>query len=250
MIVKLDGDANGVVVTGAGPDANAASVALTRPDWGYVGIHLSPVPVAVASQLGLKDKGVMIRNVAKGSPADKAGLDRYDVIVVIGKGKPLKNVEQFINVVHKLKPGDAMALTVLRGGRQKPIDLTLGKRPSGEIEYVYEEDPDDQVKDEFRFRRGMMRKEDGKWVFEAPDGKPLEVAIQILNAMTNKPWGNIRVQTQVIGDPNRTRVVTVTSVTNGRTLSVKSGAKGKIKVTRTTPDGKIKTATYDNADQL
>ncbi len=138
LTVKVDGDANGAVVTGISPGANGAAVAI-RPDWGYVGIQVTPVLAAVASQLRLKDRGVMIRNVAKGSPADKAGLDRYDVIVMIGKDKPVKNVVQFIQAVRKCKPGEALALTTLRGGKQKVIDLTPGKRPTGEIEYVYEE---------------------------------------------------------------------------------------------------------------
>lgn len=250
LTLKLGGDANGLVVTGMSPDGNGAVVTLTRPDWGYVGIQVTPVPAAVASQLRLKDEGVMIRNVAKGSPADKAGIDRYDVIVALGKDKPAKNVAQFILAARKCKPGEALALTVIRGGRQEVIDLTLGERPRGKIAYVYEEDPDDQVQDEFRFRRGLMRKEDGKWVFDTPGVKSIELPIQILRAMPNGPWGNIRVQTQITGDPNHTRQVSVTSVTNVRTLSIKSGAKGTIEVTRTTPDGKRETATYDDADQL
>ncbi len=250
VTVKLDGNSNGAVVTGTGADANAVP-AVVGAEWGYVGVHLSPVPVAVASQLRLQGKGVMIRNVAKGSPADRAGLDRYDVIVTIGKDKPVQTIQQFIQTVHKLKPGDVLALKVLRGGRQKPIAVTLGKMPDGQIEYIYEDDPDDQVKDEFSIRRGMLRKKDGKWVFETPDGKPVELSLpQILKAMRNKAWGNIRVQTQAIGAANNKRQVSVTSITNGKTLSVKSGADDKIEVTRTTPDGKSKKATYNNADQL
>jgi len=248
LTVKVADDANDVVVTG--PDANAAP-AVVQSELGYVGVHLSPVPAAVASQLRLKDKGVMVRNVAKGSPADKAGLDRYDVIIAIGKDKPVKTVPEFIHTVHKLKAGEVLDLTVLRAGTQKPISVTLGKRSAGRLEYIYEEDPDDQVKDEFSIRRGMLRKKDGKWVFETPDGKPVELPLpQILKAMPNEAWGNIRVQTQSIGDANNTRQVTVTSVTNGKTLSVKSGADDKIEVTRTTPDGKSNKATYENADQL
>lgn len=250
MVVTLDDDANGEVVTGVGADANA-DLQLVRPDLGYVGVHLGPVPAAVASQLRLQGKGVMIRNVAKDSPAYSAGLDRYDVITMIGKDKPVQTAQQFVRMVRKLKQGDVLDLAVLRGGRQKPVAVTLGKRPAGQIAYIYEEDPDDQVKDEFSIRRGMLRKKDGKWIFETPDGKPVELPLpQILKAMPNKAWGNIHVQTRAIGDANNTRQISITSVTNGKTLSVKSLADDKIEVTRKKPDGKSKTDLYDNADQL
>jgi len=246
--VKVAGDANGLVVTGL--DANTVSVGV-QSELGYVGVHLSPVPAAVASQLRLKGKGVMIRNVAKGSPADRAGLDRYDVIVMTGKDKPVKTVQQFIRAVHKLNAGEVLPLTILRAGTQKSISVTLGKRPAGQVEYIYEDDPDDQIKDEFSIRRGMLRKKDGKWVFETPDGKPVELPMpQILKAMPDKAWGNIHVQTQAIGDAGNKRHISISSITNGKTLSVKSGADDKIEVTRKTPDGKSKTAVYDNADQL
>ena len=54
---------------------------------GWIGIRIAPVSSELASHLKLKEgAGLMISNIVKGSPADKAGLGRYDVMLkVAGK---------------------------------------------------------------------------------------------------------------------------------------------------------------------
>ena len=70
---------------------------ITRP---YLGVSLYTVDQTAISQLKLKvDKGVLIVQVAAGSPADKAGLKQYDVIVSIG-GQEVNAVEELTQILH------------------------------------------------------------------------------------------------------------------------------------------------------
>ena len=56
---------------------------------GYLGVNFDKLSPKLAKSLGLSsDKGVIITNVQKGSPADKAGLKVEDVIVQFD-GKPV-----------------------------------------------------------------------------------------------------------------------------------------------------------------
>jgi S1-C subfamily serine protease len=109
----------------------------------YLGVHIVTVPSDVAASLNVP-AGVAVRDVVSGSPASKAGLkgasgstvvngQSYptggDVIVAMN-GKPVSTDEALQNAVSALKPGTAITLTVSRGGSQRTVQVTLGRRPS------------------------------------------------------------------------------------------------------------------------
>ena len=258
MVVVRDG--NTVRVTRAAPDKaiEAAKAASVRTDRPHIGIHVSPVPAAVASHLRLKAGGVMVRNVAKNSPADKAGLERYDVIVSISvlgaekqKDVPVQGVDPFIKAVGARKVGETLKLGVIRGGRKRSVEVTLGKPLAGPIEYKYADDPDDEVLDELRLHRGMMRRKNGTWVLDTPEGMSVALPKGLLKALPERLRGRAIVRTKTVGgDANGDREISVTSVIDGRTLSFRESADGKITVTRTDRAGKREETVYDDADQL
>jgi len=254
VTITLVADANGLqVVDGPGGGTRVLTTARPRGDRPYVGVHVSPVPAAVASQLCLTGGGVMIRNVAKDSPADKAGVEQFDVIVEMSNNEesvPVKSVEQFIDAVAGCKDGQKLTLKVIRGGKQRPIELTLGKPPAGPIVYKYADEPDDLVNNELRVSRGLLRMKDGKWVLEGPEGSSVELPGDVFKALPRGPMARMLVQSQVVGDPNGPHEVTVTSMIDGRELAFKKLADGKIEVRRKGPDGKAETKTYDSVQQL
>lgn len=102
-----------------------------RPDESpvWLGLQLSPVPPPLGAHLRLDKNGVMVRNVFRDSPADRAGIDQFDVIVEVNGDKVSGDVGTFINRLNDRKPGDTVELTVLHGGKVKPIRITLADRP-------------------------------------------------------------------------------------------------------------------------
>lgn len=71
--------------------------------------------------------GALIRDVAPGGPAARAGLAPGDVILAVGDA-PLDEEHGFYNLLKRHSPGDSVSFTVLRGGRQEVVRITLGER--------------------------------------------------------------------------------------------------------------------------
>jgi S1-C subfamily serine protease len=92
----------------------------------YLGINYIPLNPAIAAQLGISETyGVVIVNIAPGSPAEKAGLQPQDVITMVD-GTPLKTESALAEIEHSHKPGDKLSLTVIRGSQTLQIEVTLG----------------------------------------------------------------------------------------------------------------------------
>lgn len=82
-----------------------------------VGIQLQPIDEALRERLKLGDaQGVLIADVLVDSPAAKAGLASGDVIVE-ADGVKATDPKAVTDVVSKKKPGDSVALKVLRDGK-------------------------------------------------------------------------------------------------------------------------------------
>jgi S1-C subfamily serine protease len=112
----------------------------------YIGISGGDITPALAKALKLPvEKGVLVNEVVKGSPADKAGLEGGDTeatiegapvrlggdIITEVEGKPVSSMEEVVDAVNSAQPGDKMELTVLRGDNEtKHVTVTLGVRPA------------------------------------------------------------------------------------------------------------------------
>lgn len=73
--------------------------------------------------------GVLLSAVRSGSPAEKGGLRRGDVLVQLGT-HAIGSVEDFMFALTASKPGDALTATVLRDGRKVEFPVTLGEAPA------------------------------------------------------------------------------------------------------------------------
>jgi Do/DeqQ family serine protease len=105
---------------------------------GYLGVAIQAVTSDIAANLGLKDaRGVIVNNVERGSPAERAGLKQGDVITVIN-GNQIDDDNSLRNVVASAGPGAEVTMTVLRDGREQQMRATLDElanqtpaRPAG-----------------------------------------------------------------------------------------------------------------------
>jgi serine protease Do len=95
----------------------------------YLGISYSPLNPSIAAQLNItQTQGVIVLQVDPTSPAATAGLQEQDIITEID-GKKLVGDSDLAQALNHLKPGDVVALTVLRNGQTQQIKATLGTPP-------------------------------------------------------------------------------------------------------------------------
>jgi serine protease Do len=96
---------------------------------GYIGIVLQNVDEDLAKALKLKSaQGVLVGDVTPGSPGDKAGIKRGDVIIKF-EGKKIESSEELRNLVAEREPGTSVAISLLRDGKETDVTVVLGERP-------------------------------------------------------------------------------------------------------------------------
>ncbi len=99
---------------------------------GYLGVRSGQVTEDDKEAFNLKTrKGAIIGEVERGTPADKAGLKKYDVIIEVN-GKPVKDHHDLMFKIAEIEPGEKIEIKVIRDGKEKIITVTLGERPSDE----------------------------------------------------------------------------------------------------------------------
>lgn len=100
-----------------------------RVSRGFVGVVLTSVTQPLVQALKLpKDYGAMVQDVSMGTPAERAGLRPYDVIVGID-GQPVRSDEALIRAVAVLLPGSLTRLAVWRDGVVRDVSVKLTERP-------------------------------------------------------------------------------------------------------------------------
>ncbi|HVU22733.1 MAG TPA: Do family serine endopeptidase [Opitutus sp.] len=95
---------------------------------GYLGVQSQTLTPDDAEALGLSrnTKGVTITDVTPNSPADKAGLERGDVILAVND-KAVGELSDLRLAIAQTAPGTKVKVKVARDGKDKVLDVTLGK---------------------------------------------------------------------------------------------------------------------------
>jgi serine protease Do len=92
-----------------------------------LGLSVQDLTPDIAKQLGYeKEKGVLVADVASGSPAEDAGLQRGDLIKEVNR-EPVESVREFEKAIRQFKSGDVAALLIRRG----PATLFAGIKIPG-----------------------------------------------------------------------------------------------------------------------
>jgi 2-alkenal reductase len=116
----------------------------------FVGIGTAEITSTIASQLNLPvQQGLLVQSVEPSSAAGQAGLRAGsqqqqagaravatggDIIIAVD-GRPVRRPEDFIAYLELQKrAGDPLTLTILRGGQQQDVNLTLGQRPAAQAQ--------------------------------------------------------------------------------------------------------------------
>jgi len=97
---------------------------------GFLGIGFAELPEALAEHLDLeKGTGVMVSNVWKDSPAQKAGIAKNDVIVSVD-GKPVRDARDLAGYLETKSAGDVVKLGVFHKAKRTELETTLAPRPA------------------------------------------------------------------------------------------------------------------------
>ena len=100
-----------------------------RVSRGFVGVELTDVTPELQRSLSLGiARGALVQDVTAGSPAERAGLRPYDVIVELD-GREIVTNEELIRDVSGRQPGTVVRLDVVRDRRRFPVPVKLAERP-------------------------------------------------------------------------------------------------------------------------
>ncbi|MEG1603363.1 MAG: Do family serine endopeptidase [Cloacibacillus sp.] len=93
---------------------------------GWLGVTVQPLTASLVQAYKIPVKeGSIIADLQKGSPAEKFGLKRGDVIVKIGDSA-IKNSEDVVFAVRNKLAGDKVPFEIYRDGRKMTVTVTLG----------------------------------------------------------------------------------------------------------------------------
>jgi serine protease Do len=101
-----------------------------RVSRGYIGVMLRDVDPDLQRSLNLAiDEGALVQDVTEGSPAERAGIRPYDVIVRFNQTR-VETDDELIREISSQKPGSAAELRLLRDGREHTFTVKLAERPA------------------------------------------------------------------------------------------------------------------------
>lgn len=96
---------------------------------GWLGVLVQQITPDIAEGLGLPEpRGALVSDVTPGSPADKAGIKRQDIITEFN-GQKINDMQELPRLVAATPPGTEVTLKFLRNGKEQTARLKLGELP-------------------------------------------------------------------------------------------------------------------------
>lgn len=108
---------------------------------GYLGVTIQTLTQQEAEELDYPSGGVLIGKVEKGSPAEKAGLKKWDLITKVN-GNRVKTGEELSTRIAELSPGDSVELEIFGSKKsvQKTVTAVVAEAPETEVYRPQEEE--------------------------------------------------------------------------------------------------------------
>ncbi len=96
---------------------------------GWLGVAIRPVTIQTAETAGLPDaRGAVVEGIVEGSPAERAGMQKGDVIVAIG-ADPVGAPHDLTRRIAGASPGTRVELTIVRDRKRSTLSVELGRLP-------------------------------------------------------------------------------------------------------------------------
>lgn len=227
----------------------------------WIGVRLAEVPEALAAHV--PQGKFMLINVAEDSPANQAGLERYDVVVSFND-QQINELNELLRAIQENGPDREARMEVIHRGVVKTVSITPKTRnPADKVIFKFEED-ELVMADPFERYFGHRLKvgPDGRFLFE-PQGRLDMLPDDIKNLLEKMTQSNPRIldkidldtmsdfaRFSISGNPGANATVTLRIDENGQSLSIKRDFDGKFTVERKDPDGNSKTTVYESEEQF
>jgi hypothetical protein len=103
----------------------------------WLGLSVSKPDDVTTTQLPALPPGIgfVVREIAAGGPAEKAGISRHDLLWKMGE-QMLVNEGQLATLLRLAAPGDKVTVSVFREGESLDLEVTLGEAKSGDGEEI------------------------------------------------------------------------------------------------------------------
>lgn len=114
----------------AAQDSGQPTETVTRKTEVYLGVITEPVSEAMATQLRRQlpgGRGLLVKRLLPGSPAERAGLRPMDIIAATD-GQPVGRPDDLKERVVRRKPAEHLKMSVIREGETQSLDVPLGER--------------------------------------------------------------------------------------------------------------------------
>ncbi|MEN8128231.1 MAG: Do family serine endopeptidase [Planctomycetota bacterium] len=143
---------------------------------GYVGVGMQPITPEMADFFKLENnKGALVTSVVEDSPADKAGLEKDDVIIKIGD-KKVEDTQDVFNIIGFTAPDTKVEFVIIRNGKEKKVTVKVGSKADSELADTSDlgqkfgltvRTIDEEMADQYRAEEGV-----GVVVVEVKPGSP------------------------------------------------------------------------------
>ena len=216
---------------------------------GWLGVAIQDLTDDMAEAQGLKDaKGAIIADVTGGSPAEKGGLERGDIILSVN-GDKVTDATSTTRLVGKLIANTSNRFEIIRGGKKQTVNVVVGERPANPNAIVRPASSSDTpgvkadgatitelgatfepMDDELRTRLGLKSGENGlvvtgvtkEGVMEDAGFQPGMVILEV----NNKPATSVEALRKAIDEAKRAKrtkilvAVRIGQITNYRTIDL------------------------------
>ncbi|MFM8534082.1 MAG: PDZ domain-containing protein, partial [Acidimicrobiia bacterium] len=92
---------------------------------GVIGVQVSAVPQEALAEFGLKSRrGALVGSVTRGRPAQKAGIEPGDIILVCN-GTAVRTRDELVATVTATKPGTTVPVKILRDKTERTVSVTV-----------------------------------------------------------------------------------------------------------------------------
>jgi len=106
---------------------------------GYLGTTVQKITPEIADSMGLKQqRGALVADVMRGSPAERAGIKTGDIITEFNS-KEVKDSAELPALVARVAPGTTASIKVLRDGKEISLPITVGEMKDTEVATAGEE---------------------------------------------------------------------------------------------------------------
>ena len=97
---------------------------------GWLGVQIQPVDKDVAESLGLAEaSGALVIEPQPGSPGEKAGIKKGDVITAVN-GEVIKGPRELARKIALMRPGTSVDVALWRDGKAESVKLEVGTLPA------------------------------------------------------------------------------------------------------------------------